>query len=102
MNLPAIVTSRRKSIAEAGRVGCKNASHFVADSTEAFKDFLIAAGGFGRVEERPVMTIHLAGENRTGLIHIAADSDDGVNRLADKILLDALNDDRKYQRPLPP
>ena len=60
--------------------------HFVANAAETSQDFLLGAGRFSRVNERPVMTVHLTGKNRAGLIQITANGDDCVNRLVQKFL----------------
>ena len=68
-------------VAKTGGVSLKHAAHFVANRAKTLQNFLIAAGGFRRIKKRPVVAVQLAGENRTRLIRIAADGDDGVNGL---------------------
>ena len=48
--------------------------------------FRVAASGVGGVIERPMMSIHLTGENRANLIGFAANCDDGVNGLMQKLV----------------
>src|ERR1017187_9065289 len=74
------------AIPQPRRVGLKHAAHFVADAAEGGENLLIAASRLGRVVEWPVMPVHLAGKNRAGLVQVAADGDDGVDRLVQKFL----------------
>jgi hypothetical protein len=60
--------------------------HLIAHTAEAGQNFLLAAGGPGRIVKRPVMTVHLAGKNRARLIRVAAHSDDGMDRLIQEFL----------------
>ena len=53
---------------------------------ETGENFFLAAGGLGRIVERPMMAVQLAGKNRARRIRVAANSDDGVNRLIQKFL----------------
>ena len=39
-----------------------------------------------RIEKTPMMTVHLTGKYRAGLICIAADGDDGFHRLRQKVI----------------
>jgi hypothetical protein len=85
-NAPVLRTLQSFPISQTGSVRLKHAAHFVSDSAEAFQYFLIAAGGFGRVKKWPVVAVHLAGENWTGLIRIATDRNDSVHALVQKFL----------------
>jgi hypothetical protein len=56
-------------------------AHFAEDCEFLF----LAAVGVRRIDKWPMMSIDLTGENRAGRIGIAADSDDGINRLIQKL-----------------
>lgn len=74
------------AIPQPGGIGLEHPAHFVSDTAEAGENFLLTAGGLGRIVKRPVMTIYLAGENRAGSVRVAADGDDGVDRPIQKFL----------------
>jgi len=48
--------------------------------------FRVAAGGVGGVLERPVVTVELAGEDRAGLVGVAADGDHGFHLLGEELV----------------
>src|ERR1041385_587124 len=60
--------ARLHLIAAAVGVGLEDARDFVAHVAEDAHFFFFAAFGFGWIEEWPVMAIHLARENRAGLV----------------------------------
>jgi hypothetical protein len=71
-------------IAQSSGISIKYAAHFIADSSETLQYLGFPAGGFRRIVERPMVAVQLTRENRAGLIRIAADGDNGVNRLLQK------------------
>jgi len=73
-------------IAQPRRIRFKHTPYFIAHLTETLQNFLLVAGGFRGIQKRPVMTVHLTGKNRAGLVQIATNGDDGVNRLFQKFL----------------
>lgn len=70
----------------AGGVGLEDAAHFVADLAEGGEDLFFCAFGFGGIEEAPVVAVGLAGEHGAGLIGVAADGDDGFDRLVEEFV----------------
>jgi hypothetical protein len=70
----------------AGGVGLEDALDFIAHAAEDLHLFLLGASGVGGVVEAPVVAIELAGEHGAGLVGIAADGDDGLNLLVQKLV----------------
>ena len=58
-------------------VSLENACDLVAHASEDGHLLFLRAGGVGGIVEAPVVAVHLAGEDRAGLIRISTDGDDG-------------------------
>jgi len=67
-------------------IGLEFVPDFVPHPAKTGENFLLGAGRFGGIVERPVMSLHLAGENGADGIRIATDGDHGVDRLVEKFL----------------
>ena len=65
-----------EGITPASAVGFKYAFDLITHLSKYFQDFFVAAGGMGGINESPMVTVHLPGKDRTGLVGIAANGDD--------------------------
>ena len=87
MGAPKAMRPRTMELVEATfGIGGEHAADFVPHAAEDGQLLLVGANGLRRVVEAPMMTVQLAGEQRTGLIGIAADGDHGFHRLLQKVV----------------
>ena len=70
---------------ETSGIGIKNSGHLIADFSENRKDVVFRALQLSRIVECPMIPAHYAGKHRAGLIGIAANRDDCVDRRIEKL-----------------
>src|SRR5271156_5208327 len=73
-------------VAPSGCISLEDAFDFIPHLTEDSQNFFVTADRASRVNERPMMAIHLSGKNRTGLIRIAANRNQRLNVLFQKFV----------------
>src|SRR5687767_5545654 len=67
------------AVDSAEGIGFKHAANLIAHFAEDFHLFLFVARCMGRIDERPMVAVHLAGIDWTGLVGISANGDDGFD-----------------------
>ena len=66
-------------VAPACGIGFENALYFVTNTAKDGELILVRAPCFSRIIKPPMITVHLAWEDRTSLIGLPADGDYGLN-----------------------
>ena len=79
-------SARPDGIDPSRSVGFEDAADFIADASEDGELLFVGAGGVGWVVEAPVVAVHLAGKRGADLVGIAADGDDGFDRLGEEFV----------------